>query len=129
MLEKVISPNQQYITLVYFGDFSLNTTQSKKYNFCFNDMQYLLDVYLGIVKVYKITTKKHFEETRVLVNDFISTERLIPRSKLVPYDTFISLWIVYAFWTMSASLTEEETYINIELIKPIDTLCICYYPT
>ena len=81
----------------------------KRYSFFFSNLQYLSYEYPEVIQPYKEVSKQRLEDARKLVDYYILTNRFIPESERVNYDTLIhNLWTLNTFWKLKSELIGGE---------------------
>jgi AcrR family transcriptional regulator len=103
-----------HITLYHFEQIFRNYSQIQaKYNFYYENLQYIFETFPRITKDFKRILIRRFKDARSLIQYYIDTQRLKPEEKGINYNHYIrTIWIISVFWTAHELMTRGISFDN-----------------
>lgn len=118
-----------YITL---NDFELILKKfyqlRKRYSFFFNDIVFINRQFPVVAELYKAANIRRFQQSRKLVDYYITTDRMISEDEFINYDKIVhTIWMINTFWPSQEQIMTSDEY-SANQTTPIDITWQVIFP-
>jgi AcrR family transcriptional regulator len=114
-----------YMTLDDFRKIMINFRDFKeKYSFFFDDIAFIVRNYPEVGKLIEETNLLRLQQSKLLFEHYIKTDRMIPEDKGIHYDYLThNVWTVAAFWNIQSLIISPSAIFQ----KPMDMVEMAWY--